>query len=362
MSSYAVKFGRQFLSEAHFDEFRKIDLDVEISDKESDLLNSKNYLYVLQNWTADKFLDAQVIKSFFFLKEDQKNYLLSLISLLNPEVSMNYIKQFKKQDQNLQALYLLSLKLKNKKSFFDISLADQKILGVLAKTVIPKIDVEPIFLKEIRKTKFPDSGLSVAKYNALVEKLVPQVKKNRAATLKFFKSSSASQQIKVLPEVEEYERKTAQVIENAPPPEGLDEAQKKEYQDGVHEIAKEFIDQADEYKKLYAGLNDKIKQADKEKENEKLPEIDFKKWPWPKNPVTEKSLELHKKSLFEAHLYLDQKFSEKQISDSDYYITRTGLLGSYQNDEIMREYIKSELSQLKKDDVMTLWRSLKSGT
>lgn len=362
LSSYAIKFGRQFLSEANFDQVRKIDLIVDISDKEPDLLNSKHYLYVLQSWTADKFLDPQVVKSFFLLKEDQKNYLLSLISLLNPEISMNYIKQYKKHDQNLQALYLLSLKLKNKKSFFETTLADQKILGPLAKTVIPKVEQEPAFLKEIRKAKFPDSGLSMAKYNALVEKLVPQVKKNRAATLKFFKSSSASEQVKVLPEVEEYERKTAQVIENAPPPEGLDESQKKEYQDGVHEIAKEFLDQADEYKKLYAGLNDKIKQAETEKENDKLPEIDFKKWPWPKNPVTDKSLELQKKSSLEAHLYLDQKFSEKQISESDYYVTRTGLLGSYQNDEMMREYIKSELIQLKKYEVITLWRSLKTGT
>jgi hypothetical protein len=96
----------------------------------------------------------------------------------------------------------------------------------------------------MKKVTFPSAKLSFQKYNAAVEKLVPTVKKIREKILKSFKDATIEQKLLIVPEAETLEAKTAKAIEEAPLPPGLDDLQKADYQSGINELAKEFVEQA----------------------------------------------------------------------------------------------------------------------
>ena len=109
---------------------------------------------------------------------------------------------------------------------------------------------------------------------------------------------------------------------------------------------------------MFDGLSEKMVEISKQKAADVLPEIDMNKWIWPNNDVVKKALALQATSSIQAHLYIDAQLAEKFLSDIEHSTTRAGLLAMNQNSEVMREYIKQELLQQQREELVQKWKSL----
>lgn len=354
--SYTSRLAGAFVSTGDFERLSKLNLNRLIKDKEKE--NSLTY-YRLVNFFATKESAlpnwVSVLQS---LEPEKRNYLTGLLVLLKPNLAIDYFRKAKVLDSNQVDLYLLALKMQNQSDDFKMSPTDIKILGKRSESIQKKAVSNPALLSEIRAVKFPTAKMSFKNYNAAVEKLVPTVKKIREKIQKSFKDGSIEQKLMIVPEAETLEARTAKVLEEAPLPPGLDELQRADYQAGINELAKDFVEQSSEYKKMFDGLSEKMIEITKQKAADVLPEIDMNKWIWPSSDVVKKAMALNGVSNVQAHLYLDSQLAEKGISESDHQVTRVGLLALSQNSEVMRDYIKQELQQQQKEEILQKWKSL----
>ncbi len=354
--SYTSKLASAFISQGDFERLAKLDLNRPTKQKEDSLV-----YYKLVHFFATKEAGlAGWVPMLESLDADKKNYLIGLLVLLKPNLAIEYFRKSKIEEANRADLYLLALRMQHKSDDFVMAPADKKILGNKATSVQSKSTARPALLNEIVAVKFPSPKASFKKYNAAVEALVPTVKKIREKIQKSFADASIEQKLMIVPEAEVLEAKTAKAIEEAPLPPGLDDVQKADYQAGINELAKEFVEQSGEYKKMFEGLSEKMIEITKQKAADVLPEIDMNKWIWPSNDITKKALNLQAISSIQAHLYIDAQLSEKMLSDSEHLTTRVGLLAMSQNSEVMRDYIKQELQQQQKEDLLQKWKSLAS--
>lgn len=352
--SFTAKMASSFISAGDFERLSKLNLSRPTKAKEDSLT-----YFRLVNFFAQK--EAALpgwVPLMDTLDTDKRNYLLGLIVLLKPNLALEYLKKTKVPEANNADLYLLSLKMQNKSEEINLTNEDKKILGKKADTVQAKSSAQPAILKEINEVKFPTAKMSFQKYNAAVEKLVPAVKKIREKILKNFQTASIEQKLIIVPEAEVLEAKTAKAIEEAPLPPGLDELQKADYRTGINELAKEFVEQSSEYKKMFDGLSEKMIEITKQKATDVLPEIDMNKWIWPNNDVVKKAIALQAISSIQAHLYIDAQLAEKFLSEIEHSTTRAGLLAMNQNTEVMREYIKQEFLQQHREELVQKWKSL----
>ncbi len=352
--SYTSKLASAFIMQGEFEKISKLNLNRVTKQKEDSLT-----YYKLVNFFANK--DSALpgwILLLESLEAERKNYLVGLLVLLKPNLALDYFKKSKTQEANRADLYLLALRMQHQSDDFVMSSADKKILGKKADNVQSKATAHPALLNEIRAVKLPSPKLSFQKYNAAVEKLVPTVKKIRAKIQSSFAEASIEQKLLIVPEAETLEAKTAKAIEEAPLPPGLDDVQKADYQAGINDLAKEFVEQSGEYKKMFDGLSEKMVEITKQKAADVLPEIDMNKWIWPSVEITKKALALQGTSGIQAHLYIDAQLAEKLLTDSDHLTTRVGLLAMSQNTDVMRDYIKQELQQQQKDDLILKWKNL----
>jgi hypothetical protein len=353
---YTRQLASAFVSSGDFERLSKINFNRVVKSKEHDVTYYKlvnffaNKEAVLANWVA-------VLQS---CETEKRNYLISLLVLLKPNMALDYFRKAKVNDANMPALYLLAMKLQNQTDDFQLTPTDRNVLGSLSNSLQNKLIDAPALIQEIKQVKFPTAKMSLQKYNAAVEKLVPTVKKIRQKIQNSFKESSIEQKLLIVPEAETLEANTAKAIEEAPPPPGLDEVQKADYQAGINDLAKEFVEQSIEYKKMFDGLSEKMIEITKQKAADVLPEIDLSKWIWPSSEITKKTLSLQLVANIQAGFYLDAQLAEKGISESDYLITRVGLLGLSQNTNVMRDYIKQELQQQQKEELLQKWKSLAS--
>jgi hypothetical protein len=109
---------------------------------------------------------------------------------------------------------------------------------------------------------------------------------------------------------------------------------------------------------MFDGLSEKMIEISKQKAADVLPEIDMNKWIWPNNEVVKRALALQATSSIQAHLYIDAQLAEKFLSEIEHSTTRAGLLAMNQNSEVMREYIKQELLQQQREELVQKWKSL----
>lgn len=352
--SYTTKLASAFVSAGDFERLSKLNLNRPTKAKEDSL----TYFKLVHFFAAKDAALPGWVSLMDSLDNEKKSYLLGLIVLLKPNLALEYLKKSKANDPNKADLYLLALKMQHKTDEFNLSNEDKKILGKKAESIHAKATTQPPILAEMKKVTFPSAKLSFQKYNAAVEKLVPTVKKIREKILKSFKDATIEQKLLIVPEAETLEAKTAKAIEEAPLPPGLDDLQKADYQSGINELAKEFVEQAGEYKKMFDGLSEKMIEISKQKAADVLPEIDMNKWIWPNNEVVKKALALQATSSIQAHLYIDAQLAEKFLSEIEHSTTRAGLLAMNQNSEVMREYIKQELLQQQREELVQKWKSL----
>lgn len=307
----------------------------------------------------------------------------------NPPNHSNVMKYWNDLDgkQRMNFLSILSLtqhsyllRSFNKEQF---KTADDKRIWLMAKNLEQRTDApslsedEKRYFKEIlsksyfvqdrskledeyQGMKFPEKE-NPTKYMKLVEGLINKVKAMRPKTLAELKKVSPAAQMNLINVAASIEQRMADTIVNSPLPKELtDEAQKNEYKQGLQGLAKEFVDQSNEFNKLTEGIRSQLGKMDSDKKSQELPEVNLMNWPWSNQPASQAARSLlSSQSPFAAIVYLERQWQLKKISDDDYYWTRSGLLLSVQNSQVMRNYLREELKFNKKDAILSKWRSMK---
>lgn len=212
---------------------------------------------------------------------------------------------------------------------------------------------------EYQGMKFPENE-NPTKYMKLIESLIAKVKAMRPKTLTELKKVSPAAQMNLITMAASIEQRMADTIVNSPLPKELtDEAQKNEYRQGLAGLAKEFVDQSKEFTKLTEGIRSQLGKLESDKKSQELPEVNLAAWPWSNQPAAQTARSLiSSQSAFAAVVYLERQWQMKKLSDDDYYWTRSGLLLSVQNSQVMRNYLREELKFNKKDAILSKWRTL----
>ena len=162
-------------------------------------------------------------------------------------------------------------------------------------------------------------------------------------------------QKRILTTAQNLEEKVAALITNSPIPKGLAADQLEQYKGGIESLAKEFSDQAGEYKKLLAKIDEQV-----EKENaDKRPiyGLDVANWSPPKH-AAQSVLEslMEKKNFVGALITLDRFKRAGQMKDEEYYAWRVKIILTHAQSEFTKEYLHGELVNAKQESVIAQWR------
>jgi hypothetical protein len=163
----------------------------------------------------------------------------------------------------------------------------------------------------------------------------------------------------------EIENKMVQVITLSPIPKNLDASKKSEYEDGLKQLAEEFVKQSAAYAQALSQVEAQIDIRNKEKEdvvNLKVPK-DKNDWniidPIPENFAIEKYLS--EKKFYTAFFYLDYLNSQGKLDSNTYFFWRSFILfssASIRNKpNQMISYILNEFNANKLESMIASWKS-----
>jgi tetratricopeptide (TPR) repeat protein len=315
------------------------------------------FLWLASVFSQNKAISGNEIQQLRLIDDEKKSFLLGLLVLTEPANAISYLKAQKKWTESELQLLLLAIELEQKTDKIELKDDEIKILGSLVPDFIK--NKNPSKTEEaIQKLKYPDLKSGAAQYNKAVEELTTKVKQIRVKAIDEIKVSSLERQKAIAEHAGNLEKKTSELILNSPLPNGLSEDQKKKYQDGISEVAQEYVDQSHEFQKLQSTLQAKIDEKNKSIEESNFPMLKLNLWPLPKVPMLPQVLALQKKSNFAVHFYLNNVLAKKKITEIDYYSLRGGLLALEQNSVVMRNYIRDEWHSHHEDSLAQLWISL----
>lgn len=301
---------------------------------------------------------AQVMQYWNLVESKNRIRLQSLLALTQSSYLLrNFPKeQFKVQDD--KRVWLLAKYLEQRTDLPSLSEDEKRYFKELLPKSYFTVDKSKVE-DEYRNLKFPTNE-NPTKYMKIIEGLLPKIKALRVKTLGELKKISPAAQQSLILTAASTEKNMADVIVNSPLPKELtDEGQKNEYRSGLQGLAKEFIDQSNEFNKLNEGIKGQLSKSDTEKKANELPEVSDGKWPWPSNQIIQRSRSIaSEQSVFAALLFIERQWQLKKISEDDYYWARSGLLLSVQNSQVMRNYLRDELKFNKKDAIINKWKSL----
>lgn len=275
--------------------------------------------------------------------EGKKNYYLGLLALTDQDAALAYFAKQKKWGEFEKKMVFLAITLK--KGSMDFSFAPEdfkKLAGVVPDRMAPVIETKTEI--KLKGLVFPDASMNATKYNKTVEGLVDGVRATRALWNKDFGALNMYRQLSILARLIEAERKSGDFLRNSPPPPGLSDAQKVEYQRGLSELSTEFERQSAEYQKIFDELEKRrVYQEDQDKLKE-LPEIDINAWGWTQDRIVGRAKELAGLgNHFAALLFMDAHLGAKNLPPNLYYRGRTGVLLMLNGSRPMRRYVRDEL-------------------
>lgn len=305
-----------------------------------------------QPLSADDF--AQIKQ----LPEAQKKYLYNLLALSQSKILKEILLAQKSLTESDRKLLLLCVYLEKKDSQFILSPKEMTLL----KDLVPEKhwpDSITKIEKDLATLVFPTPQTSANRYNKMVEGLVNDVKYLRGRGVKSLKTLLKAQKIRVLTQMISNETRMADAIKNSPPPNGLNPTQIDEYKKGLAEVALEYEQQAEEFKKAKLELEGLALRENENILELSLPEINIEKWDLSSSPAKDMALkQLSGGFAAGALITVDQYFANKQISETDYYRLRAGLLVRLSNSEAMRRVIREEWVAAKQEALIESWKGL----
>ena len=219
------------------------------------------------------------------------------------------------------------------------------------------------------KIKFPTTtGRNTLKDKDILV-LMQTVQKSREALLDDLTKYSFESQMNILLKGKEVEMKMADAIKMSPIPSSLDNSKVAEYENGLKELAEEFINQSKVYEKAIENIVQQslqLKDQERERYDPLVPPKDISKWSWAGNEQYIKGLTnfLIKKQFTQAIFYLDYLLSVTKIDLKEYYTNRSGVLLISAMDRKkafpMVRYVWDECTINKQDSILSDWKKWSS--
>lgn len=210
-------------------------------------------------------------------------------------------------------------------------------------------------LRDLDRISFPTAKTAKAKYETQAQAAAEKVRALRPRVVKDLEGRAPAEQLEILKAAEKAEERTADVLVNAPLPDGLAKNQVAEYKAAIAELAGEFSKQAAEYRKIAAGV-EKTAAAAGPASPLAFPALD--RWPTPKGEAADVVGQLlRKKQPAGALIALDQ-WKADGLAANAYFELRTRILFSQPANPGLARYVASELNELGQKDLFERWKNL----
>lgn len=287
---------------------------------------------------------------------------LPYVSLLNPEI---IIDRTIKAEVNIDKKYLL---VASKLVGVDLQDDQNKFIYEKLESLLPKDEqknVNVISLKTLSGLKLPEFKTRHKLKDTEVLALMNKVQKTRPLILSDLSNVSLATQKEILQKAIDIENKMVQIITLSPIPKNLDASKKGEYEEGLKQLADEFVKQAEAYHQALTKVDEQIETRNKEKNELSALSIPVTKQDWsiidkvPENEFLEKYIS--EKRFYTAFFYLDYLNSASKLSVDEYFFWRSYLLFSSANNRnknsFMTSYIFNEFSVNKLDHLILNWKT-----
>lgn len=326
------------------------------------------------NYTTDKNLNEKIIINkiamnyklttqditfFIQMDNDKKNYLFNILNYVYPAETIEILKSFKTLTDSEKKILLSALLLKagTLKMTFDPN--DIKDI----KNIVPEKfskDTDLKIEKDIKNVVFPNSKMKPKVYESYVVNNVDNIKFLRNRVLKSLKTATQVQKIRVLGLMAELESKMAQSIKDSPVPEGLDEAQLKEYKTGLEEMAKDYETQGQSFSTAKLEIESQIKKQADDEEAAILPLIKLDDWSVSKNDTFAKLNQIFDTvSAKAAIIFIDNLMFSKKIQMEEYYSYKAWIILKLGASESLRKFYHDELVEAGQVALIEKWKGLK---
>ena len=284
-----------------------------------------------------------------------RTYVLGVLTLTQPLIAIDYFRQAKTLSATELKLFLLALQMKAERWDPDFEPQDLKRLGDV---VPPDLRASGTTKSEkaMAAIKFPDAMVSAKQATKMTQGIAEGTRKVRPSVIEDLKGKLPHVQVRILASAISLEERVAKMILNSPVPKELSDDQVAEYRTGIGELAKEFSNQADEYKKLVQAIDEKTQANSEEKKKLVAPlELDSIPRVRPEIEAIVQPL-VDGRNATAALVVLDRWKNLNEIDETDYYTLRARLLVSSNPSQFMKEYVHGELLGSKQGALMDKWR------
>ena len=286
------------------------------------------------------------------LKKDKRDYVLGVLALSRPKAVIAYFEQKKRPDPDLKKLAYLALQIQSQRTDPELSEAMKKQLKGL--DVIEASGLSAVE-KMAAKIEFPSKGAPPERATAILQKAIPKVRDSRKLVPASLKDKPPEVQARILETVAKLEERMAVSVEKSPLPKGLPENQKALYLEGLAKAAVEFREQAEDYRKAVAS----VEQMGKDSgliAPERAPASTLDKWAWPDANAREGVLShLREGNLTATLILLDLQRASGELSDDSYFKFRTGALLLLKS-PAMNNYVFQELRAAGQMTLVEMWK------
>lgn len=294
--------------------------------------------------------------------QDKRLYLLNIVSYTDPESVYTHLRAKPKLSTEEKRLAYTTLLLIYKQLTPMLKAEEVKFFKEFV-SELSQEDKEVAIETNIKNMVFPNAKMSPKQYESYVVNNVDNVKFLRNKVLKAVTSATSKQKIRLLEKMANIELRMAESIKNSPAPAGLSEAQLKEYQGGLAEMAKEYETQAENFKKAKTEVETKLTKDIDDEKNSLLPLKTAESLTLNRivnqNDNFKKLQEIYEKlSLKASIIFLDNLLSGKKIDTAEYYSLKTWVFFKFGMSEAHRKLYRAELEATGQQVLIDKWKAL----
>lgn len=290
--------------------------------------------------------------------QDKRLYLYSIVAYTDPEAIHGHLIAKPKMTTEEKRLAYTTMLLTYKQMTPMLKPEQVKMFKEFV-SELSQEDKEVGIEKNIKNMIFPNAKMNPKTYESYVVNNVDNVKFLRIKVLKAVTSGTSKQKIRLLDKMAEVETKMAESIKNSPAPAGLSEAQLKEYQGGLAEMAKEYDTQAESFKKAKVEVETKLNKDIDDEKNSLLPMKTAESWTVTQNENFKKLQAIYEKLSIKASIiFLDNLLSSKKIDTAEYYSLKTWVFFKTGMSEAHRKLYRAELESTGQQALIDKWKAI----
>ena len=284
----------------------------------------------------------------FKTSDKNRQIFLGYLSIFNPQVIIDMQGQTLANDLFMKKTVLFAHQVHQKKWNVELDKKSLQIIGNIVPVELRNLEMTKTE-KKLANLVYPNLQAKVNVVTQQIQVVAETVRSSRKLILKDLESRLPEVQLRILDTAIQAEEKTGKTIEMSPSPDGLNPDQLVEYQNGIAELAKEFVNQAEEYKKIKTNIEQQIQLAEVPSIN--LVKVDLLE---AKDAVINQSVRnlLSAQNYVGAMIALDFWRSQNETEKDSYYKLRTLILLKYQPSQFMMNYVLAELKQAEQNQII----------